>query len=220
MKTPTIIIGLVALVLIGGGLFVYSGAYDVAATSPHGGFTTWLFNATRRQSVERQAKGIDVPELDSEELRLAGINDFNEMCAGCHTAPGAQLSPLAQGLNPAPPDLDISAENLTPEELFWIMKFGIKMTGMPGWGPTHSDEDLWGIVAFMQALPGLSGDDYQAMLAAAEGRGHHGANEANGNHSPDEYDSYPGEEGSVEHDEPSQAEHTNADDHNDDGHTH
>ena len=79
MKPLTIIIGLVALVLIGGGLFVYSGAYDVAATSPHGGFTTWLFTATRHQSVERQAKGIDVPELDREELRLAGINDFNEM---------------------------------------------------------------------------------------------------------------------------------------------
>ncbi len=188
MKTPTIIIGLVALVLIGGGLFVYSGAYDVAATSPHGGFTTWLFNTTKHQSVERQARGIDLPELDSEQLRRAGINEFDEMCAGCHTAPGAQPSPLAQGLNPAPPDLDISAKNLTPEELFWTIKFGIKMTGMPGWGPTHSDEDLWGVVAFIQALPDLSGDDYQAMLKAAAGEGHHGTSEATRNHSHDEHE--------------------------------
>ena len=205
MKTLRIIIGLVALVIIGGGLYVYSGAYDVAATSPHGGFTTWLFNAIRHQSIERQAKRIDVPDLDSDELRLAGINAFDEMCTGCHTAPGAQQSPLAQGLNPAPPDLDISAENLTPEELFWITKFGIKMTGMPGWGPTHSDEDIWRIVAFLQVLPGLSVDDYQAMLEAAKGKGHHGPNEAYGNHSHDEDDSYGGEERSTEYDEDDQS---------------
>ncbi len=60
----------------------YSGLYDVSARSPHGSFVHWLLSTTSRASIERRAAGIEVPDLDDERLRTAGVNDFASMCAG------------------------------------------------------------------------------------------------------------------------------------------
>jgi len=80
---------------------------------------------------------------------------------------------MGQGLNPSAPDLADSAAHLSPAELFWVTKHGIKMTGMPAWGVTHDDDALWPVVALLARLPELDADSYQALLASAEGVGHH-----------------------------------------------
>ena len=162
------------LVLVAGTLtFVYSGLFNVAATASHDPVTNWLLTKTRIRSIEMRVGDIKVPDLDDEKLQLAGINDFNSMCAICHTAPGREPSPLAKGLNPPAPDLAEVALETKPEILFWATKNGIRMTGMPAWGVTHSDDDIWPVVAFMQVLPDLDGNDYQEMLKEAHGLGHH-----------------------------------------------
>ncbi len=228
MKRYTTAAGLAVvavLAVVGGAIFVYSGAYDVAATSEHSRLTEWLLNTTMHRSVARRADGVEVPDLGDEDMRLAGVGDFDAMCAGCHTAPGAEPSPMAQGLNPPPPDLSQSAEELTPEELFWITKNGIRMTGMPAWAPTHQDEDLWGVVAFIRTMPGLSGEEYRAMLEAAEGYGHHAADADEADHDHDENGS--GEEatehaGEAEHMDTAATEAEGAEEppHVEDGHAH
>jgi mono/diheme cytochrome c family protein len=68
------------------------------------------------------------------------------------------------GLNPGPPDLKEAAGELQPSVLFWIVKNGIKMTGMPAFAPTHNDESIWKIVAFLQHLPKISEEEYGAMV--------------------------------------------------------
>ena len=161
--------------------FAYSGLYDVSASSPHSGFVNWLLTATSRASVARRAGGIDVPDLDDEALRIAGVNDYAAMCAGCHGAPGQEPEAAGLGLNPPPPDLAESAVRMTPAELFWVTKNGIKMTGMPAWGVTHDDASIWPVVAFVTALPSLDEGGYRALLDSAKGAGHHaqaGNNEA------------------------------------------
>ena len=178
----TLVIVVVIAVIIAVG-FVYSGLYDVSASSPHAGLANWLMSTTMEASVERRAREIDVPELDDEALQLAGINDFDAMCAGCHGAPGQDPEAIGQGLNPPAPDLQESAAHRTPAELFWITKHGIKMTGMPAWGASHDDEALWPVVAFITALPKLDADSYQSMLASAEGEGHHVADDDSQPHS-------------------------------------
>jgi len=155
--------------------FAYSGLYDIAASSPHGGFTSWLLSTTSDASIERRADDVSVPNLDDDKLILAGINDFDSMCIDCHGAPGKKPAALGQGLNPPAPDLAEEAAEMTPAELFWVTKHGIKMTGMPAWGATHDDDALWPVVAFMIRLPDLDADGYQALLARAEGQGHHQA---------------------------------------------
>jgi len=80
---------------------------------------------------------------------------------------------MGQGLNPPAPDLAEAAKEMTPAELFWVTKNGIKMTGMPAWGQTQRDDELWPVIAFLTRLPDLDSDAYQAMLASAAGMGLH-----------------------------------------------
>ena len=114
-----------------------------------------------------------VPDLDDPALVRAGLNDFEAMCIQCHTRPGGTPSAVADGLNPPPPDLAESAEHMTAAELFWVTKNGIKMTGMPAWGASHEDEQLWPVVAFLLALPEVNAAGYADLREAARGQGGH-----------------------------------------------
>ena len=182
MKTITALLAVIAIGVLAAVGYAYSGLYDVSATSSHSGILSWLLSTTSHASVERRAGEIDVPDLDDMALTLAGVNDFAGMCAGCHGAPGQAPEAMGQGLNPAPPDLAESAAHMTPAELFWVTKNGLKMTGMPAWGATHDDSALWPVVAFMTRLPGLDGAGYEALLADATGRGHHSDEQGGAGH--------------------------------------
>lgn len=162
----------VAVVLAAIG-FVYLGLFDVAASNHPNGAIHWLLETTRDRSVARRARDIVVPDLARAELRVAGAEDFAAMCADCHPPPGRTPTALAQGLNPTPPDLTETAERLSAAQIFWTIKNGIRMSGMPAWGPTHSDDELWPVVAFVQGLPELDGHAYDELLEAARGSGHH-----------------------------------------------
>ncbi len=78
---------------------------------------------------------------------------------------------------PKPPVLTHVASRRTPAELFWILKHGIKMSGMPAWGD-HGDPALWNIVAFLEHLPDTDARQYAELTreaAAAGGHHMHGA---------------------------------------------
>jgi mono/diheme cytochrome c family protein len=222
---------LMAVVLFAGlGVigYAYSGLHNVSASSPHGAFADWFLSTTARASIERRAGDLDVPDLRDEALVLAGINDFNSMCVGCHGAPGEGPEAMGRGLNPPAPNLAESAQELTAAELFWVTKHGIRMTGMPAWGVTHDDEAIWPVVAFMTKLPDLDESGYQDMLNAAVGRGHHSDDSASEEHShvesddPSDDDIHVHEDGSEhDHGEPTEpevpAEHDHSThEHNDD----
>ena len=170
LKTLTIAVAIGVIAIVG---YVYSGIYDVSAGSSHSGIANWLLSTTSHASVKRQAKVIEVPDLNDDALALAGVKDFNEMCAGCHGAPGQEPGAMGQGLNPSPPDLAQAALEMSPAELFWVTRNGIKMTGMPAWGVTHDDDAIWPVVAFITKLHELDAAQYEDQLAHAKGMRHH-----------------------------------------------
>ncbi len=213
MKTITMLLVVIAIGVLAAVGFAYSGVYDVSATSSHSGVVSWLLSTTSHASVERRAGEIDVPNLDDMALTLAGVNDFAGMCAGCHGAPGREPEAMGQGLNPAPPDLAESATHMTPAELFWVTKNGIKMTGMPAWGATHDDSALWPVVAFMTRLPELDGGGYEALLADATGHGHHGDEDDGADEHESADESAAHDDGDHEHDAPEASAEAHRDDH-------
>lgn len=72
---------------------------------------------------------------------------------------------LSKGLYPAPPNLTkVPLDD--PAEAFWVIKHGIKASGMPAWGKSMEDEYLWGMVAFLRQLPDLDPEEYQAAVKA------------------------------------------------------
>lgn len=177
----TLLIGAV-VVIVGAIGFAYSGLYDVAALSPHSGPVAWLLSTTSHASIERRAREVVVPDLSGPALVRAGVNDYEAMCVGCHGAPGTRPDAMGQGLNPSPPDLAESAEHMSPAELFWVTRNGIRMTGMPAWGETHDDAEIWPVVALMTRLPELDPAAYRSLLASAAGSGHHGTGEGGQSH--------------------------------------
>jgi hypothetical protein len=95
------------------------------------------------------------------------------MCTGCHLAPGMAPTELSKGLYPAPPAL-ARATGGNPSHHFWVIKHGVKASGMPAWGGSMDDEYIWGLVAFLQVLPTLTPAQYQAMVASSGGHAHGG----------------------------------------------
>ena len=146
---------------------VNMGSFDVAADKPHSQPVFWLMNTVRERSVAIRAAGITVPDDLVDAKRIAsGAAQYDEMCSICHLAPGMERTEISRGLYPRAPELRRKSE-LTPAEQFWVVKHGLKMTGMPAWGVTHDDKLLWDVVAFLRKLPELTADQYKALVASA-----------------------------------------------------
>jgi mono/diheme cytochrome c family protein len=171
------------ILVIAGAVLVFSGLYDVSATAPHWRITQWIMDRARVRSIEAHAAGIAVPPgLDEPGNILMGTEHFAAHCAVCHGAPGVPKGDIADGLYPQPPNLAGAAKRYSPAELFWILKHGIKMSGMPAWSD-HSDGELWATVAFLEKLPGMSERDYaKLVMSTMQGGGHrhHGSEETPG----------------------------------------
>jgi len=118
---------------------IYAGLYNIAADVPHTQPVYWLLDTIRHRSVVTRARDIVVPnDLDDANRISKGAGQYAEMCSGCHLAPGMKRTEISQGLYPRAPELRRGTD-LTPAEQFWIVKHGLKMTGMPAWGVTHDD---------------------------------------------------------------------------------
>ena len=162
-------IAIVAISVVGLGLlaFVYSGVYDVAADVPHTRLVYWLMNTARNRSIAVRAASVHAPaDLVTHSRVLAGAGLYAGMCTGCHLAPGMSKTEIAQGLYPAAPEL-AHGTDLSPAEELWIIKHGIKITGMAAWGKTHSDALIWDMVALLQKLPSLSPAAYKILVRNA-----------------------------------------------------
>ena len=182
MKTVKYLILIGIGVFVGGAIYMYSGIYPMGADVPHNKLTYWLLETAREQSIEMASKDIEVPLLDNPELLLSGGPDYNDMCAACHLKPGKMQSDMSIGLYPAPPNLSKKEDEhghghaddghggleQSVRRQFWIIKHGIKASGMPAWGPTHDDQRIWAMVAFLQKLPELSPEQYQILTARDE----------------------------------------------------
>jgi mono/diheme cytochrome c family protein len=162
------------VVLLGGFVVIYAGVYDVAATAPHWPVTHWVMETARIRSIKAHAAGIQVPPNFDDPANIPiGVEHFAAHCAVCHGALGVPKGDIAHGLYPQPPDLALTAQAYTDGELFWILKHGIKMTGMPAWND-HSDKELWATIAFVRTLQGMTPEDYaKLVMQSLQGDGQH-----------------------------------------------
>jgi mono/diheme cytochrome c family protein len=167
MKTLGILIGLTVGSMIGAGFYFYSGRYPVGADVPHNGWVLRVLQEIRERSIAAKASDVPVPvDLDDPKRLSNGAGHYASMCSVCHLAPGFAQDETAEGLYPRPPPL-AQGISLTPAQIFWVIKHGLKMTGMPAWGPSHSDEELWDLTAFVIHLPKMSTDQYRSIVTQA-----------------------------------------------------
>ena len=161
------VLGALLVTIAAVAIAIYAGVYNIAADVPHTQPVYWLLETARERSIEVRAKGVTVPSDLSDPKRIeSGAGQYAEMCAGCHLAPGMKRTEISRGLYPRAPELRRKRHS-TPAEDFWVVKHGLKMTGMPAWGVTHDDEILWDVVAFLRKLPELTPDRYRSLVQSA-----------------------------------------------------
>lgn len=174
MRATSAVIAVLLVGALAAAAFVWSGAYNIAADDPHYGLTRSALETLRLRSVAARAESIEIPsDLQSLERLRRGAGNYDAMCAGCHLAPGAQASELGRGLYPAPPNLSRPLD-LSAAQAFWVIKHGIKASGMPAWGKSMQDSHIWDLVAFLDKLPTLAPAQYEAEVAASGGHSHGG----------------------------------------------
>lgn len=182
MKSILCILIVFGVIALGAAAFIWSGSYNVAATSPHWEATFFLLEKVRDRSIEAHSKDIVPPSLEEPKYLESGSHHYHPMCRLCHGAPGHPRSEFAQGLYPSPPNL--AAKGLQGEwsdaEVYWIIKNGLKMTGMPAFGINHSEDELWGLVAFFRRLPDMKPEEYNLMVKPTDHR--QGTDEADHHH--------------------------------------
>lgn len=159
----------------GGFLLISLGLVSISASSGHWKATGWMLHYAMRRAVSTQSMGIKVPPLDDPALVLKGAGHYETGCVFCHGAPGRERSLIVRQMTPEPPFLPPRIERWNPRELFWIVKHGVKFTAMPAWPATKREDEVWAMVAFLQALPEMSAERYQRL---ALGERAHAGNKA------------------------------------------
>jgi len=186
---------------LGAIIYAWSGVYNIAATAPHRGITSSFIEILRDRSIAARSDDIQAPDPDDSKAREAGFPHYHGMCRLCHGAPGFQREEFAEGLYPSPPSMTSGhiQEKRSPTEIYWIVEHGIKLTGMPAFGPTHSEEELWDTVAFAENVPRMDPEQYRQMVMKEGGMGQgHGHGETSEEETQAHGHSEPSDQGTAE----------------------
>lgn len=172
---------LVTLIILAaaGAATIYSGVINVGADVPHSPLVYRVLDTARERSIERQAKSLEVPtDLDDPERIRRGAGNYDAMCVACHLSPGVENSEIRAGLYPVPPNLAKEQDEASASEQaiqFWVIKHGVKASGMPAWSKGGMDDaSIWDLVAFIEKLPTLSPTEYRALVDSSDGHSHGG----------------------------------------------
>lgn len=156
-----------ATVGLGAVAVIECGLFDATAITPHYPPIAWATHEAMIRSVQVRASRAPAPPPDPQAIRR-GFRLYETRCEMCHGGPGVARQGWVDGMTPAPPYLLDAARRWSPGELTHLVSKGVKMTGMPAWGPRMSPAELTDTVAFLEALPDLSPAAYARLRASAQ----------------------------------------------------
>lgn len=169
MRLLAFIGALAIIIAVGAAAYFFGGYYSVAANIEDPGAVKWALVQVRMASIDRHATDAPPASFDTPENVQAGARAFLARgCTNCHGGPGVQWAKFSEGLRPDPPDLKELVNDRTPAQLFWVVKHGINMTGMPSFGAIQvPDQEIWTIVAFLKKLPSVKDEEFKSWTAAS-----------------------------------------------------
>lgn len=169
-RGPIILSTFVATLVVlagAGAAILYTGAFPVSAQAAHTPAVRWLLHTAKDRGISAGARQVPpAPEL-TDAMARAAAGPFAQTCAHCHGAPGVARADFAGHMRPEPPELSHAAEHMGPRELYWVVTHGLRMTGMPAFGPLLGDDEVWNLVALVNRLPTLSPRDFGAWVEEA-----------------------------------------------------
>ncbi len=163
----TVLVTIVVVLLVefcAAGAVMWWGVVYIGADRPHPQPIRWYFDNAMEHSVKRHAQGLRAPAQTQVSISEGALH-YSDMCAICHGAPGVERSEIGEGLSPDPPLLMRTANDWTVEQVYWLVTHGVGDTGMPAFGPTHTDRQCWAIAHFVKQLPQLTPEEFRKLLA-------------------------------------------------------
>jgi mono/diheme cytochrome c family protein len=161
-----ILVVLILIALLGGA------AYALWATVRRGFsarenppvLEAFVARTVRSMGVPEEARNARNPFPPTPEILAEAREHYADHCATCHANDGSGQTAIGQNLNPRVPDMRLpGTQRLTDGELYYIIHNGIRMTGMPAWGPPEKDDDSWKLVHFIRRLPKLTPEEVREM---------------------------------------------------------
>ena len=165
MKNVRTVIVLIVILIICTAVYFFLGFYNVSATKPHMDVTELILHVVSERSIKRNSANIQNPfDTNDKELYIKGFREYDEMCVQCHGWSGIEPSNTGKGLYPTPPLFpEEELDEFSVEEIFWVTKNGIKMSGMPAYGPTHDDKTIWSIAIFLNSSREMTKEGYKGL---------------------------------------------------------
>lgn len=154
MKRKRLLAVVVVLVLILTGLAYGLTHANIGALPEPGPLETSMATRARNWLIARAAQTVPQPGVQDSAATLSkGEALYGMACAACHGQDGHNPAPIGHSMYPRVPDLGSRmVQNLSNRELFWIIKNGIRLSGMPGFGRIDTDEEIWQLTYYVRSL--------------------------------------------------------------------
>ena len=143
------------VVPVSGAVVAGSGHFPIQATAKPPSWERKLANMALDPAVDREAQGLTSPLAGNEDDLMKGMKVYREDCSGCHGSPG---KPSAWGRNnfyPPTPQLSERGVHDPVPNIFAVVKYGVRYTGMAGWKDHLPDEDIWRVATFLHQVKTL-----------------------------------------------------------------
>lgn len=142
--------------VIGAYAFVSFGCMPANADSKPPIIEKWMARTSLHASIQREAPKGPVPIALNDANLTAGVKLYAMNCAVCHGASDGKASNIAMGLYQHAPQLAEDGVEDDPEGvIYWKVKHGIRLTGMPAFSGTLTDEQVWQTVLFLKHMDSL-----------------------------------------------------------------
>ncbi|MEO6830162.1 MAG: cytochrome c [Acidobacteriaceae bacterium] len=127
---------------------------NIGALGEPGGLETSIATTIRKWYVRRAARNILPSTVVNDASSVsAGEGLYGMACASCHGQDGRKPTPIGKSMYPRVPNLSSAAvQRMSDRELFWVVKNGIRLSGMPGFGNLDSDQELWQVTYYVRSL--------------------------------------------------------------------
>jgi mono/diheme cytochrome c family protein len=166
MKPGTALLFGLLIIVLGAGLYgarLIRGGFSAAAEPSD--FEKVVARGVRNMAIPADAKDQKNPFPATTENVRDGLEHFADHCAECHANDGSGQTEMGPNMYPKAPDMRLPrTQNLTDGELFYIIQNGVRLTGMPAWGSSHTAEDTWKLVLFIRHLPQVTPAEVKDMV--------------------------------------------------------
>lgn len=170
MKLSKVLIIIVVLVLVVGfgflGMVLNEVSAGVSARDKPTAIETAIAETMRGWAMPRSAKAMQNPVALTPEVMTQARRHYADHCAVCHANDGSGDTEMGRGMYPKPPDMRKETQTMSEGEIYYTIRNGVRLTGMPAWGAASDgdhDNDSWALVHFIRHLPQLSASELRDM---------------------------------------------------------